>query len=151
MRFGAAGPPFDPAAQRAALREAIAAFYAARQAGDAESFASYFATDARLFVLGNPVLNPGSGMRLGRTDIANYLRLIHGTNEYLDFTIVNVVAEGDAIAVWWRARIKTRSNGREGSFDNLDQMRVRNGQIIELAQFFDTGAFAIMKGRIPQP
>lgn len=151
MRFGVAGPSFDPAAQRAALREAIGAFYAARQAGDVESFASYFAPDARLFVLGNPVLNPGSGMRLGRTDIANYLRHIHAANDYLDFTIVSVVAEGDAIAVWWRARVKARANAEEGCFDNLDQMRVRNGQIIELAQFFDTGTFAIMKGRIPRP
>lgn len=151
MRIGSAGPTFDPVAQRAALREAIGAFYAARQNGDVESFSSYFAPDARLFILGNPVLNPGSGMRLGRVDIANFLRLIHASNDYLDFTIVNVVAEGDAIAVWWRARIKPRSGTGEGTFDNLDQMRVRNGQIIELAQFFDTGAYAIMKGRIPKP
>ncbi|WP_170181967.1 nuclear transport factor 2 family protein [Phreatobacter stygius] len=151
MRIASAGPRIDPAAQRAALREAIGAFYTARQAGDVASFAHYFAPDARLFVLGNPVLNPGSGMRLGRPDIVSYLRHIHATNDYLDFTLVSVVAEGDTIAVWWRARIKARSNNGEGTFDNLDQMRIRNGQIIELAQFFDTGAFAIMKGRIPLP
>ncbi|WP_163460287.1 nuclear transport factor 2 family protein, partial [Escherichia coli] len=79
------------------------------------------------------------------------LRQIHAANEYRDFTIVSVVAEADAIAVWWRASVTARVNGAERCFDNLDQMRVRNGQILELTQFFDTGALAIMKGRIPQP
>jgi ketosteroid isomerase-like protein len=147
----APGSRVDPSGQRAALRRALETFYAARQACDVAAFTGFFAPDARLFVLGNPVLNPGSGMRLGRAGIGHHLSQLHAANVYLDSTIVDVVAEGDSIAVWWRARIRRRGDEAETTLDILDQMRVRNGQIVELAQFFDTGTAALMREPLLRP
>lgn len=145
------GPRFGPTARRAALRAELDAFYAARLACDVAAFTRYFTPDARFFVVGNPVLNSNSGLRIGRADIGTHLRTIHANNSYRDFAIRSVVAEGDAIAVWWRVHITARSIGRSGLFDSFDQLQLRGGQIAELSQFYDTGAFATMVGRLPPP
>ncbi|MCZ0738704.1 nuclear transport factor 2 family protein [Phreatobacter sp. AB_2022a] len=145
------GPRFGPAARRHALRAEIDAFYAARMACDVDAFTRYFTPDARFFVLGNPVLNANSGLRIGRADIGTHLRTVHASNSYRDFTIRSLVAEADAVAVWWRVHITVRSTGSSGLFDSFDQMRLRNGQIAELSQFYDTGAFAMLVGRLAPP
>lgn len=145
------GPRFGSTGRREALRAEIDAFYAARMACDADTFTRYFTPDARFFVLGNPVLNASSGLRIGRADIGRHLRTVHAHNSYRDFAIRSVVAEGDAVAVWWQVHITARSTGRSGLFDSFDQLQLRNGQIAELSQFYDTGAFAMMVGRLTPP
>lgn len=151
MSDSAISPRFGSAGRREALRAEIDAFYAARMACDVEAFTHYFTPDARFFVVGNPVLNASSGLRIGRADIGTHLRAIHDRNRYRDFAIHSVVAEADAIAVWWRVHITALSTGRSGRFDSFDQMQLRNGQVCELSQFYDTGAFAILVGRLTPP
>lgn len=140
--------PGETASRRRALLEAVQAFYAARHAGEIEEFASYFAPDARLTVVGNPVLNPGSGMRIGRDGIARYLLGLHEQNIYLGFRIHHVIADGDQVVVRWHVELRLQSNGRIGRFEALDHLVIRNSQIVELTQFYDTGLMALLQGRI---
>lgn len=131
-----------------AITEAIHALYAARNAGDGEEYASYFAPDARMTIVGNPVLNPGAGMRLGRESIARHLESLHEINAYLGYEIEAIVAEGDKIAVRWTAEVRFLDNGRVGSYSVLDHISVRDGLIVELVHFYDTGSMGIARGRI---
>lgn len=131
-----------------AIAEALEALYAARTAGDGEEYASYFAPDARMTIVGNPALSPGAGMRLGRESIARHLEGLHEVNAYLGYTIEDIVAEGDKVAVRWTAEVRFLDNGRIGHYDVLDHMVVRDGLIVELMHFYDTGGMGIARGRI---
>lgn len=131
-----------------AIAEALEGLYAARTAGDGEEYASYFAPDARMTIVGNPAISPGAGMRIGRESIARHLESLHEINAYLSHRIENIVAEGDKIAVRWTAEVRFLDNGRIGHFEVLDHMVVRDGLIVELMHFYDTGGMGIARGRI---
>lgn len=144
--------PLSPTGERKnqhrQITEAVNALYGSRMAGSVEDFVSYFAPDARLTVVGNPALSPGAGMRLGRDDIARYLRQLHDANEYLGYTIGDIVCEGDHVLVRWTVEVRFLDNGRTGSYEILDHIRVRDGLIVELTHFYDTGGIAIARGRV---
>lgn len=131
-----------------AITEAIHALYAARTAGDGEEYASYFAPDARMTIVGNPALSPGAGMRLGRESIARHLESLHEVNAYLGYTIEDIVTEGDKVAVRWTDEVRFLDNGRIGFYDVLDHISIRDGLIAELMHFYDTGGMGIARGRI---
>lgn len=131
-----------------AITEAIHALYAARTAGNGHEYASYFAPDARMTIVGNPALNPGAGMRLGREGIARHLENLHEINAYLGYEIVAIVADGDKVAVRWTAEVRFLDNGRVGFYDVLDHITIRDGLIVELMHFYDTGSVGIARGRI---
>jgi uncharacterized protein (TIGR02246 family) len=131
-----------------AIHEAIDALYSARTSGDSEEFASYFAPDARMIIVGNPAMSPGSGMRIGREGIARHIDMLHEINGYLGFTIDHVVIEGEHVVVRWTAEVRCLDSGRTGSFEVLDHLRIKDGMIVEMTHFFDTGGMAILRGRI---
>ena len=135
-------------ARRKALLEAVEALYEALRSGDVEDYLSYFSTDARLTVVGNPALNPDSGHRIGRDSIGNYIRRFQDENRFLAYAIHDVVADGDLVIVRLEVEMRLDVNGRIASFQMLDHIRLRNSQIVELTQFFDTGTLALMKGHI---
>ncbi|MDP2802012.1 MAG: nuclear transport factor 2 family protein [Phreatobacter sp.] len=146
-----ATPPSTSAARKKhseAIAEAVHALYTARMAGAVDEFVSYFAPDARLTVVGNPALSPGAGMRLGREDIARYLQHLHDQNAYLSHRIEDIVTEGDHVVVRWTAEVRFLDNGRSGTYEILDHIRVKDGLIVELTHFYDTGGIAIARGRV---
>lgn len=136
------------AARRKALLEAVEALYEALRTGDVEDYLSYFAADARLTVVGNPALNPDSGHRIGRDSIGNYIRRFQDENSFLAWDLQDIVAEGDLVIVRQQVEMRLHVNGRIASFELLDHIRLRNGQIVELTQFVDTGTLALLKGHI---
>lgn len=131
-----------------AIHEAVEALYAARTSGDSEEFASYFSPDARMTIVGNPAMSPGSGMRLGREGIARHIDMLHEINDYLSHTIDHVVIEGDHVVVRWTAEVRFLDSGRTGSFEVLDHLRIKDGMIVEMTHFYDTGGMGILRGRI---
>lgn len=136
------------ATRRKALVEAVHALYTARQAGDFEEYLSYFAPEARMTVIGNPVLNPQSGLRVGRDSIARYLRQVQDEIVYVGHAIDDILSEGDHVVVYWHIDLRLPQNGRATRFDALDHLRIRDNRIVELTQFYDTGTMALLKGRI---
>lgn len=134
--------------RRKALIEAVHALYDARQAGDFDEYLSYLAPDARMTVIGNPVLNPQSGLRVGRDSIDRYIRQVHDENVYLGHGIDHIIAEGDHVVVRWHMDLRLAQNGREARFDALDYLRIRDNRIVEVTQFYDTGTMALLKGRV---
>jgi len=142
-------PPSDARDDRPrAINEALRALYDARTSGDGDAYASYFAPDARVTIVGNPALNPGAGMRIGRESIARHLESLHEINEYLGFEIQSVVQGGDKVVVRWTAEVRFLDNGRIGFYDVLDHITIRDGLIVELMHFYDTGSMGIARGRI---
>jgi len=147
MSLTPAGPDRRDASRKA-LEEAIHAFYGARIRGDMEEYASYFAPDARMTIIGNPVLSPGAGLRIGRESIMRFLQILHEENSYLSHSITDIVQEGDQVVVRWQAEVRLLDSGRTGSFEVLDHLRIKDNLIVELTHFHDTGGMAIAHGRI---
>lgn len=148
--IGCSDTPRPPAATltRQLLEESLRNLYRARQNGDVEDYLEYFAADARLCVHGNPALNPGAGLRIGHDSIRRLFADLHRLNRYLSHRIDDIVVDGDIVAVHWTADIIFQDTGKGGEFEVIDIIRVRDGLIVELHHYYDTGTMSLLKGRI---
>lgn len=149
MRAGDDEPRHAPAGQsRQRLEDTIRSLYRARYEGLADDYLQYFTPDARLWVHGNPALNPGAGLRIGHDSIRRLLADLHRMNRYRSYQIDDIVVDGDIIAVHWRARLDFLDNGKGGEFEAVDLMRLQDGLIAELHHYYDTGTMSLARGRI---
>lgn len=133
---------------RRRLEESVQALYRARIAGDVDDFLGYFTADARLWVHGNPALNPGAGLRIGHAGIARHLADLHRMNHYVSHRIDDIVVDGDIVVVRWSAELVFRENGKGGEFEVIELMRLEDGLIAELHHYYDTGTMSLARGRI---
>jgi ketosteroid isomerase-like protein len=133
---------------RRRLEESVQALYRARIAGDVDDFLGYFTPDARLWVHGNPALNPGAGLRIGHAGIARLLADLHRMNHYVSHRIDDIVIDGDIVVVRWSAELIFRENGKGGEFEVIELMRLQDGLIAELHHYYDTGTMSLARGRI---
>ncbi len=149
MMAGADGSRVSAAGlSRLQLEETVRSLYRARYEGLADEYLEYFAPDARVSVHGNPALNPGAGMRIGHDSIRRLLADLHRMNRYLSYHIDDIVVDGDIIAVHWRAELAFLDSGKGGEFEVIDLMRLRDGLIVELHHYYDTGSMSLARGRI---
>lgn len=134
--------------RRRRIEDSIHALYRARVNGDVDDFLGYFSADARLWVHGNPALNPGAGLRIGHVGVARLLADLHRMNRYVSHRIDDIVVDGDMVAVRWSAELVFRENGKGGQFEAIELMRLEDGLIAELHHYYDTGTMSLAKGRI---
>lgn len=149
MSAGGDEPRHSSAGQtRQRLEDTIRSLYRARYEGLADDYLKYFAPDARLWVHGNPALNPGAGLRIGHDSIRRLLADLHRMNHYRSYHIDDIVVDGDIIAVHWRANLDFLDSGKGGEFELIDLIRLRDGLIVELHHYYDTGSMSLARGRI---
>lgn len=55
-----------------------------------------------------------------------------------DFSIKNLLIDGNKAAVHWNARVHSTVNGRVSETDVLDLLEIRDGKIARLTEFCDT-------------
>lgn len=135
--------------ERQALHRTISEFLAARLHGDVETYLEFFAPNARLMIPGNPVLNPLSGTRIGREDIGKQLQRMRTHNIYLRHEIVDIISSRALVAVHWSVCIRSSATGQERELEILTHLQLRDRQIIEMSEYFDTGAVSLMRGHLP--
>lgn len=143
---GASSPVGDTMRRR--LEESVHALYRARLNGDVDDYLGYFTADARLWVHGNPALNPGAGLRIGHASIRRLMADLHRMNHYASHRIDDIVVDGDIVVVRWSADLVFLDNGKGGEFEVIDLMRLQDGLIAELHHYYDTGTMSLARGRI---
>ncbi len=118
-----------------ALRERVAAYYAAISRRDIDACAAMFAADAEMR---DPVGMPGA------TDDAGRRQRYAGIDAaFATFNIAPDVAipGGDEIAVKWTARGVTRNGARDVSFEGISTFVFDGeGRIACMSAYWDTGA-----------
>lgn len=58
----------------------------------------------------------------------------------IHFSVTDIVSSGETIVVLANTEFKCKATGRQAITPKADVLKVRNGQIIEFFEFFDTAA-----------
>lgn len=110
------------------------AFFDAMQRGDADAIADTYADDGRVVTMGNTLI---SGSR-GKEEIRGFAGgVLEAFPQGLTFTILNITAEDDRVAV------EATSEGMHASGQPYSNhyhflLTWRNGELLELKEFMDT-------------
>ncbi len=110
--------------------------YAARLGGDLEALCRTFAKDARLDIAGTSYATPMAIRAAGLVEIRSWLALLVKTFQLSDQEILSMIIDGEAAAVHWRARIRSKITGATVLTELIDVVRVREGRIASYTEFF---------------
>ncbi len=110
--------------------------YAARLGGDLEALCRTFAKDARLDIAGTSYATPMAIRAAGLVEIRSWLALLVKTFQLGDQEILSMIIDGEAAAVHWRARIRSKITGATVLTELIDVVRVREGRIASYTEFF---------------
>ena len=110
--------------------------YAARLGGDLEALCRTFAKDARLDIAGTSYASPMAIRAAGLGEIRSWLALLVKTFQLGDQEILSMIIDGEAAAVYWRARIRSKITGATVLTELVDVIRVRDGRIASYTEFF---------------
>ncbi|MCC6776339.1 MAG: nuclear transport factor 2 family protein [Hyphomicrobiales bacterium] len=104
--------------------------YAARQRGDLDGICRAFAPDGRFQMAGSnasPVAVRVEGCEQYRPLLAGMIK----TFEISDYSIPNMLIEGDKAAVHWRAEMRSAITGQTVETELLDliEIEIENGRI----------------------
>ncbi len=110
--------------------------YAARLGGDLEALCRTFAKDARLDIAGTSYATPMAIRAAGLVEIRSWLALLVKTFQLGDQEILSMIIDGEAAAVHWRARIRSKITGATVLTELIDVVRVRERRIASYTEFF---------------
>jgi ketosteroid isomerase-like protein len=110
--------------------------YAARLGGDLEALCRTFAKDSRLEIAGTSYASPMAIRAAGLGEIRTWLALLVKTFQLSDQEILSMIIDGEAAAVHWRARIRSKITGATVLTELVDVIRVRDGRIASYIEFF---------------
>ncbi len=110
--------------------------YAARLGGDLEALCRTFAKDARLDIAGTSYASPMAIRAAGLGEIRSWLALLVKTFQLGDQEILSMIIDGEAAAVHWRARIRSKITGATVLTELIDVVRVRERRIASYTEFF---------------
>lgn len=123
-------------------RTRVEALYAAYLAGDMPTVMEAMAEDVR-WVSGEAAGGaPWCGERVGRDGVQAYFAALTAECEILDYRIGRVIVDGDWAAVTATVRARFHRSGVEQELDKVDVLRLRDGQVVEFREYYDTGAIA---------
>ncbi len=122
-------------------RARVEAIYAAYLGGDMPFVMDALADDVR-WVSGEEACAPWCGARVGRDGVAAYFAALAAECEILDYRIGQVIVDGDNAAVTATVRARFHRSGIEQVLDKVDVLRLRDGQVAEFREYYDTSAIA---------
>jgi ketosteroid isomerase-like protein len=123
------------AANVALLRQ----LYAAYGRKDAGPLLASLHEDAELTIVAHPAQFAFGGTHRGPAGVARAIALIDRDFEWLDYGARDFIAEGDRVVALTGGVIQHRATGKRLNLGLVDILRISDGRIVELVEFFDTG------------
>lgn len=123
-------------------RARVQALYGAYIAGDMPAVLSAMADDVRWISGEAASAAPWSGERVGRDGVQSYFAALAAECRILDYRIGRIIADGDWVAVTATVHARFHRSGEEQVLDKVDVMRLRDGQVVEFREYYDTSAIA---------
>jgi ketosteroid isomerase-like protein len=130
--------------ERDAIRSLIEAAYGARVRGDLDGVMAAFhpGCDFQLVAAGGP---DGIGSVCGGAEaVRAQIGALIEAFDFADFTIVDLLVDGERAALRWRAQVTARATGRKALFEVVDLFGFAEGRIRTMQQFTDTAAVAAL-------
>lgn len=125
----------------ARTRARVEELYKAYLAGDMPFVMGALTEDVR-WVSGEEAGAPWCGARVGRDGVAAYFAALAAECEILDYRIGQVIVDRDLAAVTATVRARFRRSGIEQELAKVDVLRLRDGQVAEFREYYDTSAIA---------
>jgi ketosteroid isomerase-like protein len=129
------------------LEQKLKVAYSAWARGDVMSLSSQFCEDCEFTLVGNAVLNPHAGLRVGLAGLTEVLEHFHRMFEVREFLIEKIVVKGEDAFVHWHSSLKFRPNGRVIDSERCDLIRFRGRLIQSMRCFYDSATMAVTTGR----
>lgn len=129
---------------RDAIRALIETAYDARVRGDLDGVMAAFhpGCDFHLVASGG---SDGIGAVCGGAEaVRAQIGALIAAFDFADFTVVDLLVDGDRAALRWRARVTARATGRSAPFEVVDLFGFSDGRIRTMQQFTDTAAIAAL-------
>ena len=128
-------------ASKEAIQSAVAAYFGATRAMDANAVAEAFAPDG---VSNDPV---GTPPHKGRDAIRQFMQGVIAESERVESTADDVFIAGDSAAVKWTVQL-TAKRGQSVTFEGIDVIQVNGqGKIQTLSAYWDPApVLAVLRG-----
>ena len=124
----------------ARTRARVEKIYAAYLAGRMPEVMDALAEDVRWMSGETADVAPWCGERFGRAGVRDYFAALEAECRILDYRIRRFIVDGDWAAVTATIRVQLLRTGVEREFDKVDVLHLRDGQIAEFREYYDTGA-----------
>ncbi|HWT09238.1 MAG TPA: nuclear transport factor 2 family protein [Roseomonas sp.] len=85
---------------------------------------------------------PWCGCHAGRAGVEAYFAALAAACVIIDYHIGQVIADGDWVAVTATVRARYHHSGAEREIAKVDVLRLRDGQICEFREYYDTSQIA---------
>ena len=107
------------------------------KSGDTEGFLNMFSDDVSWET---PVIEntPYNGKITGRENLANWLTAFSEAEDMSVFEQNEFIAQGDKVVVLGFAKSRAKSTNKEHTTNIVHIFTVKNGEITEFTEFFDT-------------
>jgi ketosteroid isomerase-like protein len=137
---------------RPAIDNLIRSFWKQRLNDPSGALEQYFAPDAVLRLLGSPIAMGGPKTFEGLPAIIDIVRQIDTTLEFVSFTIIELLIDGNEVGCRWSAVFRNRGTGAVVNLGVFDHIVVVDGRIKSYSEYFDTDAFGrLMAGDVVAP
>jgi ketosteroid isomerase-like protein len=127
---------------RQAVEDLLEELYAARVGGDLEVIGKLFAEDASFEIAGSNETSPMATLIKGSGRIMRLMQGMISAFELSDFTVVEMLIDGDQAAVRWRATIYHTKSRQVFTTELADFITIANGKVVSFIEFFDTALAA---------
>jgi ketosteroid isomerase-like protein len=85
--------------------------------------------------------SPQPCLHEGREAVLEAVRTIDTNLEFRSFEIIDLIVDGDEVALRWLASLRPRGTGVTGDLAVFDLIGIRNSRIVTYASFLDTDGF----------
>ncbi|MEM7398588.1 MAG: nuclear transport factor 2 family protein [Pseudomonadota bacterium] len=116
----------------------LKSFYAARIEGEVEAAGAMFADDASFRIVGSPEFSMLATSVQGRDGITGLFRTISDSFGLDEFSMEELLMDGNKAAVRWSARVQNITSGESFTTELADFIETDGEKIISLSEFLDT-------------
>lgn len=134
-----------------AREHVIKVAYAAWERSDQMGLLSLVTDDCEFQLIGNAVLNPHSGARVGKAGLREVMRQFHADFVVREFLIEKIIVQNADAVVIWHSQLELVRTGRIIDSERCDVLAFRGNLIARIRCFFDSASMAVATGRAVTP
>ena len=123
---------------RGEIEAFVSKIYDARVNGDVETLSKVFADDARFQIAGSPEASMLATFAEGHEGVMGLIQTIVDSFELENFTILDLLIDGNKAAVRWRAAVTRADTGETFTTEIADFVEIRDSRVVSFIEFLDT-------------